>query len=299
MPSGASDSRRRALQRRRASSSCWTGMATSWRRGDEPINYDAGAIPRPEFLAVVRAETLGGGSSSSSTRSSPLPHGPDCARATTGAPISAPLAKHRRRVPYRSSGRRELMVCLSAGQAIHTGTYNAKPIPVLAAHAFLDTIADPASTRTCSDPRAPLLCSGECLPRAGLPVASREWGALRAVLRARPGDAGDPLPPGGATRPGQAPRVLPGDARAQRLRQPGLASRLERRSYPGAVDRIVEKAARAPRQSPEPDSWWATWQRRGEASLGETSAHRDLPPRWLRAGLLLPLLTFGCCSKTV
>ena len=115
----------------------------------EPINYDSGAIlPERGFLDTVRAETARRGivlvfdEILSGYRT-----GPDCAQGYLGVtPDLATLGKAiGGGVPLSVfGGRRELMsVVAPLGQAVHTGTYNAHLIPILAAHAFLDTIAEP------------------------------------------------------------------------------------------------------------------------------------------------------------
>ena len=112
----------------------------------EPISYDVGAImPDPEFLKLVREETARRGivlifdEVLSGYRT-----GPDCAQGFLGVtPDLSTLGKAiGGGVPLSVfGGRRELMSVVSPlGPAIHTGTYNAHLIPMLAAHAFLDTI---------------------------------------------------------------------------------------------------------------------------------------------------------------
>jgi len=113
----------------------------------EPISYDVGAIlPDRAFLDLVRAETARRGivlifdEVLSGYRT-----GPDCAQGYLGVtPDLSTLGKAiGGGVPLSVfGGRRELMSVVSPlGPAIHTGTYNAHLIPMLAAHAFLDTIA--------------------------------------------------------------------------------------------------------------------------------------------------------------
>ena len=115
----------------------------------EPINYDSGAIlPERGFLETVRAETARRGivlifdEILSGYRT-----GPDCAQGYLGVtPDLATLGKAiGGGVPLSVfGGRRELMsVVAPLGKAVHTGTYNAHLIQMLAAHAFLDTIAEP------------------------------------------------------------------------------------------------------------------------------------------------------------
>ncbi len=113
----------------------------------EPISYDAGAIlPDRAFLDLVRAETARRGivlifdEVLSGYRT-----GPSCAQGYLGVtPDLTILGKAiGGGVPLSVfGGRRELMTVVSPlGPAVHTGTYNAHLISILAAHAFLDTIA--------------------------------------------------------------------------------------------------------------------------------------------------------------
>jgi glutamate-1-semialdehyde 2,1-aminomutase len=115
----------------------------------EPINYDSGAIlPERGFLEAVRAETARRGivlifdEILSGYRT-----GPDCAQGYLGVtPDLATLGKAiGGGVPLSVfGGRRELMsVVAPLGKAVHTGTYNAHLLQMLAAHAFLDVIAEP------------------------------------------------------------------------------------------------------------------------------------------------------------
>lgn len=112
----------------------------------EPINYDAGAIaPAPGFLELIRQETTRRGivlifdEILSGYRT-----GPDCAQGYLGVTPDLTLLGKAigGGVPLSViGGRRDLMeVVAPIGRAVHTGTYNAHLIPILAAHAFLDTI---------------------------------------------------------------------------------------------------------------------------------------------------------------
>jgi glutamate-1-semialdehyde 2,1-aminomutase len=114
----------------------------------EPISYDAGAIaPRSGFLETVRDETARRGivlifdEVLSGFRT-----GPDCAQGSLGiVPDLSILGKAvGGGVPLSVfGGRRDLMsVVAPLGPAVHTGTYNAHLIPILAAHAFLDVIGE-------------------------------------------------------------------------------------------------------------------------------------------------------------
>jgi glutamate-1-semialdehyde 2,1-aminomutase len=115
----------------------------------EPISYDAGAIlPAPGFLELIRQETARRGivlifdEVLSGYRT-----GPSCAQGYLGVtPDLTVLGKAiGGGVPLSVfGGKRDLMSVLTpVGKAAHTGTYNAHLIPILAAHAFLDTIAEP------------------------------------------------------------------------------------------------------------------------------------------------------------
>lgn len=113
----------------------------------EPISYDAGAIrPVPGFLELVRAETarrrivlvfdevLSGYRTGPAGAQGALGITPDLTVLGKAIGGGVPLSVF--------GGHRDLMSIVSPlGRAVHTGTYNAHLIPVLAAHAFLDTIA--------------------------------------------------------------------------------------------------------------------------------------------------------------
>ena len=114
----------------------------------EPINYDSGAImPTPAFLDCVRAETSRRGivlifdEILSAYRT-----GPDCGQGYLG--VTPDLTVIGKAIggglPLSVfGGQRALMETLSPlGSAIHTGTYNANLVPIMAAHAFLDVIAE-------------------------------------------------------------------------------------------------------------------------------------------------------------
>ena len=114
----------------------------------EPINYDSGAIlPDPAFLALVRAETsrrgivlifdeiLSAYRTGHDGAQGYLGVTPDLCVVGKALGGGLPLSLF--------GGRRELMEAVSPlGPAVHTGTYNANLVPILAAHAFLDTIAE-------------------------------------------------------------------------------------------------------------------------------------------------------------
>jgi len=113
----------------------------------EPINYDSGAIlPDPGFLELVRTLTAQRGvvlifdEILSAYRTGPegaqgyLGVTPDLAVVGKAIGGGLPLSVF--------GGRRDLMSVVSPlGPAVHTGTYNANLPAIMAAHAFLDTIA--------------------------------------------------------------------------------------------------------------------------------------------------------------
>ena len=114
----------------------------------EPIYYDLGAIlPDRDFLQQVREATARHGivlifdEVLSAYRT-----GPDCAQGYLGVmPDLSVIGKALGGgLPLSAfGGRRDLMEVVSPlGRAVHTGTYNAHLAPILAAHAFLDTIAE-------------------------------------------------------------------------------------------------------------------------------------------------------------
>jgi glutamate-1-semialdehyde 2,1-aminomutase len=114
----------------------------------EPIAFDMGAVmPAPGFLEMLREETARRGivlvfdEILSGYRT-----GPGGAQARFGVtPDLSTLGKAiGGGVPLSVfGGRRELMdVVTPVGKAVHTGTYNAHLIPVMAAHAFLDAIEE-------------------------------------------------------------------------------------------------------------------------------------------------------------
>ncbi len=115
----------------------------------EPINYDLGAIlPEPAFLDLVRTQTKQRGivlifdEILSAYRT-----GPDGAQGYLG--VTPDLSVVGKAIggglPFSVfGGQRDLMSVVSPlGRAVHTGTYNANLVPVMAAHAFLDTIGEP------------------------------------------------------------------------------------------------------------------------------------------------------------
>lgn len=114
----------------------------------EPIAYDMGAVlPAPGFLEMLREETTRRGivlvfdEILSCYRT-----GPSCAQGYLGVtPDLCTLGKSiGGGVPLSVfGGKREVMSVVSPlGRAVHTGTYNANLIPIMAAHAFLDVLAE-------------------------------------------------------------------------------------------------------------------------------------------------------------
>lgn len=114
----------------------------------EPINFDAGALaPAPGFLELVREETrkrgivlvfdeiLSGYRTGAAGAQGYYGVTPDLSTLGKAIGGGVPLSVF--------GGRRELMsVVTPLGKAVHTGTYNAHSIPVLAAHAFLDAVEE-------------------------------------------------------------------------------------------------------------------------------------------------------------
>jgi glutamate-1-semialdehyde 2,1-aminomutase len=114
----------------------------------EPVNYDScGLVPQPEFLQVVRQLTRELGVvlifdevlSGFRVRAGPA-LGEDCIPDMTvlgkavggGMPISTFM------------GRREIMeTCTPVGPALHSGTYNAPPVLVIAIRALLEQVTHP------------------------------------------------------------------------------------------------------------------------------------------------------------
>jgi glutamate-1-semialdehyde 2,1-aminomutase len=154
----------------------------------EPINFDAGAIaPAPGFLELLRAETARRGivlifdEILSGYRT-----GPDCAQGRYGVtPDLCTLGKSiGGGVPLSVfGGRRELMSIVSPlGRAVHTGTYNAHMIPVMAANAFLDAIEEPGFWPHLLGVHARLYEGlRAAFGRAGLPVRVQGVGARFAL----------------------------------------------------------------------------------------------------------------------
>jgi glutamate-1-semialdehyde 2,1-aminomutase len=150
----------------------------------EPINYDSGAIlPDPTFLATVREETarrgivlifdeiLSGYRTGPSGAQGYLGVTPDLATLGKALGGGVPLSAF--------GGRRELMDLVAPrGPAVHTGTYNAHLIPILAAHAFLDTISEVRFYERLLGSHERLYCGLRvAFAAAGLPVRVQGVGA--------------------------------------------------------------------------------------------------------------------------
>jgi len=155
----------------------------------EPINYNSGAIlPRPGYLEAMRAltrelgivlifdEILSG-----------FRTGPDCAQGYLGVtPDLTTLGKALGGGTALSAfvGSREVMGAVSPlGGAVHSGTFNAHPIAILAANAFLDLAQTPefwAHLDGLGKRFYPGL--GDAFERAGLPVWVQAVGARFCLL---------------------------------------------------------------------------------------------------------------------
>ena len=150
----------------------------------EPINFDAGAIaPAPGFLELVREETrkrgivlvfdeiLSGYRTGAGGAQAYYGVTPDLSTLGKAIGGGVPLSVF--------GGRRELMsVVTPLGKAVHTGTYNAHSIPVLAAHAFLDALEEDGFWEHFLGVHERLYNGlREAFRRAGLPVRVQGVGA--------------------------------------------------------------------------------------------------------------------------
>ncbi len=155
----------------------------------EPVNYNAGTIlPAPGYLEAARRLTRDAGivlifdEILSGFRT-----GPSCIQGYVGVtPDLCTLGKALGGGTVLSAfaGRREVMSAVApSGGAVHSGTFNAHLIPLLAANAFLDEIAKPAfwqhlervHTRFCAGLR-------DVFTRAGVPVWVQALGARLSLL---------------------------------------------------------------------------------------------------------------------
>jgi glutamate-1-semialdehyde 2,1-aminomutase len=155
----------------------------------EPINYNSGSLlPAPGYLEAVRQltrdynvvlifdEILSG-----------FRTGPSCAQGYLGiTPDLCTLGKALGGGTALSAfaGRREVMSAVSpGGRAVHSGTFNAHLIPILAASAFLDEVAQ-AEFWSNLEHLEDVLYPGlrEVFRQAGLPVWVQAVGARFSLL---------------------------------------------------------------------------------------------------------------------
>jgi glutamate-1-semialdehyde 2,1-aminomutase len=155
----------------------------------EPINYNSGTIlPAPGFMQAARELTRAKGvvlifdEILSGFRT-----GPSCAQGYLGVtPDLCTLGKALGGGTALSAfaGRREVMDAISPrGPVVHSGTFNAHLIPILAAGAFLDEAAKPefwAHLEQLERTFYPAL--GDIFERAGLPVWVQALGARFSLL---------------------------------------------------------------------------------------------------------------------
>ena len=155
----------------------------------EPVNYNSGTIlPAPGYLEAARRLTAERGivlifdEVLSGFRT-----GPSCAQGYFGVtPDLCTLGKALGGGTALSAfaGRREVMEAVApVGRAVHSGTFNAHLVPILAANAFLDEIARPEFWSELEG-RQERLYAGlwEAFERAGLPVRVQALGARFSLL---------------------------------------------------------------------------------------------------------------------
>ena len=155
----------------------------------EPVNYNSGTIlPAPGYLEAARRLTRDAGvvlifdEILSGFRT-----GPGCIQGYAGVtPDLCTLGKALGGGTVLSAfaGSREVMDAVAPkGGAVHSGTFNAHLIPILAANAFLDEIAKPAFWSHLEQVHT-ALCGGlrEVFKRAGLPVWVQALGARFSLL---------------------------------------------------------------------------------------------------------------------
>ena len=155
----------------------------------EPINYNSGTIrPAPGYLEGARALTEEAGivlifdEIHSGFRT-----GPGCAQGYLGVtPDMCTLGKALGGGTVLSAfaGRRAVMAAVAPqGGAVHSGTFNAHLIPILAANAFLDEIANPAFWSHLAELDTALYAGlRDVFKRAGLPVWVQGLGARFSLL---------------------------------------------------------------------------------------------------------------------
>jgi glutamate-1-semialdehyde 2,1-aminomutase len=155
----------------------------------EPVNYNSGTIlPAPGYLEAARRLTREHGAVLIFDEIlSGFRTGPGCAQAHYGVtPDMCTLGKALGGGTVLSAfaGRREIMDAVAPrGAAVHSGTFNAHLIPILAANAFLDEIAKPAFWAHL-DRLDTALYAGlrDAFKRAGLPVWVQALGARFSLL---------------------------------------------------------------------------------------------------------------------
>jgi glutamate-1-semialdehyde 2,1-aminomutase len=155
----------------------------------EPINYNSGTIrPAAGYLEGAREFTRDAGvvlifdEILSGFRT-----GPSCAQGYLGVtPDLCTLGKALGGGTVLSAfaGRREVMDAVAPrGGAVHSGTFNAHLIPILAANAFLDEIARPAFWAHLAELDTALYTGlREAFKRAGVPVWVQGLGARFSLL---------------------------------------------------------------------------------------------------------------------
>jgi glutamate-1-semialdehyde 2,1-aminomutase len=155
----------------------------------EPINYNSGAIlPRPGYLEAARRltrehgvllifdEILSGFRTGSSCAQGYFGVTPDLCTLGKALGGGTPLSAF--------AGRREVMDAVSpTGAAVHSGTFNAHLISLLAADAFLDEIGQPAFWSNLEQlENAFYPAVREAFERAGLPVWVQAVGSRFSLL---------------------------------------------------------------------------------------------------------------------
>ncbi len=155
----------------------------------EPVNYNSGTIlPAPGYLEAARRLTREHGvvlifdEILSGFRT-----GPSCAQGHLGVtPDLCTLGKALGGGTVLSAfaGRREVMDAVAPrGAAVHSGTFNAHLIPILAANAFLDEIARPEFWAHLERLDTALYAGlRDAFKRAGLPVRVQALGARFSLL---------------------------------------------------------------------------------------------------------------------
>jgi glutamate-1-semialdehyde 2,1-aminomutase len=155
----------------------------------EPVNYNSGTIlPAPGYLQAARQLTRDAGivlifdEILSGFRT-----GPSCMQGHYGVtPDMCTFGKALGGGTVLSAfaGRREVMDAVAPrGRAVHSGTFNAHLIPIMAANAFLDEIARPGFWANLEQLDTALYAGlREAFKRAGLPVWVQALGARFSLL---------------------------------------------------------------------------------------------------------------------